>query len=163
MSDLSGERWQAEVDSRLARLELWADEAELADAVVGASQSTAGGGGTDYPDLDSWVADYMCATFSRPLGGEFRWCSKWREHREAVVRLDALWCSWKALSRDPSLGLSTWLHNFLDPQLIVLLSSRGTFSGCSSERNEPGAALCSRDALDHLLRTPVCPIVRPVN
>ncbi|MBC3763438.1 DUF4913 domain-containing protein [Quadrisphaera oryzae] len=136
MTDVHSERWQAEVDSRLARLELRADEAALTDASLGGRSSVAATGEQDYPDLDSWVHDYFCATFWRPLGGEFRWCSKWQEHREAVVRLDALWCSWKALRRDPALGLSTWFHNFLDPQLLVLLGARGPFVSCSPERHE---------------------------
>lgn len=136
MNSASSERWQAEVDARLARLELRADEAELADAGLGARPSTTPTDEDDYLDLDSWVHDYFCATFPRPLGGEFRWCSQWREHREAVVRLDALWCSWKALRRDPTLGLSTWLHNFLDPQLLVLLGARGPFVSCSPDRHE---------------------------
>lgn len=132
MTGASSDRWHVEVDSRLARLELWADEAELADA--GPSARPAGDDG--YPDLDSWVRDYFCATFSRPLGGEFRWCSQWQDHREAAVRLDALWCSWKALRRDPTLGMSTWLHNFLDPQMALLLGVRGPFSSCSPSRHE---------------------------
>lgn len=134
---MNNERWQAEVDARLARLELRADEAELADAGLGASaRADARGQDEDYPNLESWVRDYFCATFQRPLGGEFRWCSNWQEHREAVERLDALWCSWKALRRDPALGLSTWLQNFLDPQIAVLLAARGPFSQCSATRHE---------------------------
>lgn len=137
MTGGSGERWQAEVDARLARLELRADEAEVAVMGFNAGPGAAATDGEDYPDLDSWVRDYFCTTFSRPLGGEFRWCSQWQEHSEAVVRLDALWCSWKALRQDPALGLSTWLHNFLDPQLLVLLSARGPFAQCSTGRHEP--------------------------
>jgi len=138
MTGTSSERWQAEVDARLARLELRADEAELADAGLGARPSATATDEQDYPDLDIWVRDYFCATFQRPLGGEFRWCSQWREHREAVVRLDALWCSWKALRRDPALGISTWLHQFLDPQLGIVLGARGPFAQCSSARHEQG-------------------------
>lgn len=137
---MSTERWQAEVDSRLARLELRADEAELADTGLGARPSARPAGDDDYPDLDSWVRDYFCATFSRPLGGEHRWCSQWREHREAVLRLDALWSSWKALRRDPALGMSTWLHQCLDPQLLALLGPRGPFASCSGARHEPQGA-----------------------
>lgn len=136
MTGASSERWQTEVDARLARLELRADEAEVADAGLGARTSAATTDVQDYPDLDSWVRDYFCATFQRPLGGEFRWCSQWQEHREAVVRLDALWCSWKALRRDPALGMSTWFHQFLDPQLLVLLSARGPFVQCKPMSHE---------------------------
>lgn len=130
------ERWQAEVDARLARLELRADEADLADAHLRPRPDTATPVEEDYPDLDNWVQDYFCATFSRPLGGEFRWCSEWQQHREAVVRLEALWSSWKSLRRDKGLGLSTWFHNYLDPQLSVLLGVRGPFVQCSPTRHE---------------------------
>lgn len=133
---MSSERWQTEVEARLARLELRADEAELVDAGLGARPSTTPTDEDPYPTLDSWVQDYFCATFQRPLGGEFRWCSQWREHREAVVRLGALWCSWKALRRDPALGLSSWFHNFLDPQLSIIMGSKGPFVQCSSTRHE---------------------------
>ncbi|PWJ52659.1 protein of unknown function [Quadrisphaera granulorum] len=133
---MSSERWQAEVDSRLARLELQADEAELAYEGLSVRPSAAGSDETDYANLDDWVNGYFCATFSRPLGGEFRWCSQWREHREAVVRLEALWCSWRALRRDPALGMATWLHQFLDPQITMLMAPRGTFAHCSITKHE---------------------------
>lgn len=136
MTAVGSNRWQAEVDARLARLELRADEAELADAGFDAARRGGPVPAEEYPDLDAWVRDYFCATFSRPLGGEFRWCAQWREHREAVLRLEALWCSWNALRRDPALGMSTWFHQFLDPQLGILLGARGPFSQCSSTRHE---------------------------
>lgn len=136
MTSTSSERWQAEVDARLARLELRADEVELADAGLGAHSGATATGKQDYPDLESWVREYFYVTFQRPLGGESRWCSQWPEHREAVVRLDALWCSWKSLRRDQELGLSTWFHNFLDPQLNIILSARGPFAQCSPDRHE---------------------------
>ncbi|WP_375541505.1 DUF4913 domain-containing protein [Quadrisphaera sp. INWT6] len=133
---MGNERWAAEVDSRLARLELLADEAELADAHLGSRPGAAVTDEKAYPDLDSWVRDYFCTTFVRPLGGEYRWCVRWPEHREAVLRLDALWSSWNALTRDPHLGMSTWLHQFLDPQLTILLAPRGPFVSCSARRYE---------------------------
>jgi len=145
MTGVSNERWQREVEARLARLELRADEGELVDAGLGGRPSATVTGDDDYPSLDRWVRDYFCATLSRPLGGEFRWCSQWREHREAVVRLDALWCSWRALRRDPALGMSTWFHNFLDPQLTTLLSARGPFSACSLNRHEKETSLEDRN------------------
>ena len=145
MTGASSERWQAEVDARLARLELRADEAELTDGGLGAHLSTMPTDEDRYPNLDSWVQDYFCATFQRPLGGEFRWCSQWREHREAVVRLDALWCSWKALRRDPAVGMSTWFHQFLDPQLGALLAARGPFAQCSPRGHEAGGCLGSAE------------------
>lgn len=136
MTGGSGERWQVEVDARLTRLELRADEAELAGAGLGLQMNAAGTSKEEYPDLESWVSDYFRAVFSRPLGGEFRWCENWREHREAVIRLDALWQSWKSFRYAPSGGMATWLQHFLDPQLVTLLGVHGPFAGCSASRHE---------------------------
>ncbi|MGQ7298038.1 DUF4913 domain-containing protein [Quadrisphaera sp. KR29] len=135
MAGMRSERWYGEVDSRLARLELRADEAELVNLGVDNGTRARTIDEKDYPNLDTWVHDYFCATFFRPLGGEFRWCSQWRAHREAVVRLEALWRSWRALSRDPSLGISTWLQQFLDPQLLIILGPRGPFASCNEKRH----------------------------
>lgn len=145
MTGASSERWQAEVDARLARLELQGDELDLVKSGFGAELKGEPSTGERYPDLDSWVQNYFCITFSRPLGGEFRWCSRWQEHREAVMRLEALWSSWRALRSDPALGLATWLHQFLDPQLPILLSASGPFRACSTTRHEIGVSMLGID------------------
>jgi Domain of unknown function (DUF4913) len=88
-----------------------------------------------HPSVEAWVEDYFCAVFARPVGGEIRWCLQWRDHPEAVTRLEALWRSWEALRLDPNLGVATWLTNYLDPQLAALLSRSGTFARCTSDRH----------------------------
>src|SRR4051812_29699078 len=50
-----------------------------------------------YRSLDAWVNDYFTVVFARAVGGEMRWCSQWRDHREALTRLEALWRSWETL------------------------------------------------------------------
>ena len=72
-----------------------------------------------YDELDTWVEEYFLPTFRRPIGGEYRWCSRWQEHPEALTRLEALWRSWEALRLDPNLGIATWLTAYLDPLLAV--------------------------------------------
>ena len=84
-----------------------------------------------YARLEDWVEQYFLPTFRRPIGGEIRWCDEWREHAEAVTRLEALWRSWEVLRLDPNLGIATWLTTYLDPLLVVLLSRAGPFAHCS--------------------------------
>jgi hypothetical protein len=90
-----------------------------------------------YKTLDDWVRGYFLPTFSRPIGGEIRWCDEWREHAEAITRLEALWRSWEHLRLEPALGMATWLTNHLDPQLAAIHSRSGTFAQCQPERHAP--------------------------
>lgn len=94
-----------------------------------------------YDSVDDWVGEYFAPTFGRPIGGEIRWCAQWREHAEAIGRLEALWRSWEALRLNPALGMVTWLTSYLDLQLPVLLSRAGPFSQCTVDRHEPAPAL----------------------
>lgn len=88
-----------------------------------------------YTRLDDWVEQYFLPTFRRPIGGELRWCAQWQEHAEAITRLEALWRSWETLRLDPNLGIATWLTNYLDPLLAVLLSRSGPFAQCTPDRH----------------------------
>jgi len=94
-----------------------------------------------YDTLDDWVCEYFAPTFSRPIGGELRWCAQWGEHAEAVTRLEALWRSWESLRLEPALGMATWLTQHLDPQLAALLGRSGTFSQCQPDRHGQPTAL----------------------
>lgn len=129
-------------DARLAELE--AVVAQLRGEVLDLSAALAQGGGVlgaqkavepVYDSLDAWVENYFCIVFARTVGGEIRWCAHWRDHPEAVTRLEALWRCWEALRLDPNLGLSTWLTSFADPQLAQLLSRLGPFAQCTNERH----------------------------
>lgn len=98
------------------------------------------GQGQDVPEpafatLDDWVEQFFTIVFTRPIGGTIRWCTHWRDHPEAVLRIEALWRSWETLRLDPNLGIATWLVNYLDPQLAVLLSASGTFHACTADRH----------------------------
>ena len=85
--------------------------------------------------LDEWARDYFAPTFTRPIGGEIRWCAQWAEHAEAVTRLEALWRTWETLRLDPAIGMATWLTSYLDPLLTALLSRSGTFAQCQPDRH----------------------------
>lgn len=133
-----------ELEAQIARLS--GDLADLAAALTAP--------GTDdrptvddpvpvYPTLTDWVEQYFCVNFARSIGGETRWCPRWAEHPEAVIRLEALWRSWETLRLDANLGIATWLTSFLDPQLTGLMSRSGPFNACNSSQHQPLPTLIS--------------------
>jgi hypothetical protein len=90
-----------------------------------------------FSTLEDWVTSFFLPTFRRQFGGELRWCTRWHDHPEALLRLEALWRSWEALRLDPTLGIATWLTNYADPQLAALLHRSGTFASCTPDRHLP--------------------------
>ena len=88
-----------------------------------------------YHSVEDWVTCHFLPMFRRPLGGEYRWCTQWWRHAEAITRLTALWHSWEALRLQPGTGMATWLRDHLDHQLPVLLGRTGPFSMCSEDEH----------------------------
>jgi hypothetical protein len=88
-----------------------------------------------FANLEDWVSGFFQPTFRRQFGGEHRWCTRWQEHPEALLRLEALWRSWESLRLDPTLGMATWLTNYADPQLAALTQRTGTFANCTLDRH----------------------------
>jgi hypothetical protein len=97
-----------------------------------------------YPDLNAFVSDFIACIYERPLPNSRRtWCPKWWRHDEAVYRLQALWMSWEHMRvNDGPVGAATWLVNYADPIMSVLLDVEGAFKGCSVETGH-------RDARPH--------------
>lgn len=89
-----------------------------------------------YASMDEWVDQYFLVAFARAIGGELRWCPEWRQHPEAVIRLEALWRSWETMRADPNLGIASWLVSYLDPLLSALLARQGTFASCTPQRHD---------------------------
>ena len=118
------------------------------DAAGRTGDGAVGVGRTYYPTVEAWVNGYFVHCYVRPLGGEWRWCPRWWDHAEAITRLEALWRSWEALTRDPSLGMAAWLVQHLDQQLPLLMGNRGPFARCSEDRHEPAKPLRSEPAPD---------------
>jgi hypothetical protein len=112
---------------------------ELADSPAGSSDAEAEFT-PQFPDLESWVSQFFVLTFGR-TGGEVRWCERWWDHPEAVLRLDALWRTWEAAALDPVYGVADWLHDYLDPGLSVLLGPAGPFAGCREGTHAEPSAL----------------------
>lgn len=120
---------------------LRAEVADLAGLVAPEIADVATGFGADtvtvpvFTSVEDWVDQYWSVVFVRPVGGSVRWCEEWREHPEAVLRLEALWRSWETLRLDANLGMATWLTSFADAQVSALTSAAGTFASCSPVRH----------------------------
>lgn len=135
---------EVRVDELAAQVaQLTSELADVSAAVFSGPPSSAPATASEsmYDTLDDWVREYFAPTFTRPIGGEIRWCAQWGEHAEAVTRLEALWRSWESLRLDPALGMATWLTHHLDPQLSALLSRSGTFAQCQPDRHGAPVAL----------------------
>jgi hypothetical protein len=110
------------------------------DTAVSAANATAPGddGGEPaelcYPDLTTFVEAFWVPMFSRPIGGEFRWCTHWWDHVEAVLRLEALWRAFEHLRLDPQTGIAVWLRDHVDHQLPRLMAPTGPFARCAPDR-----------------------------
>lgn len=125
----------AEVIARVNRLELRVDDLDQLFPLP-AQTSTPGDAEEDGEALGAWVGSFFAVTFARSTGGEHRWCPRWAEHPEAVFRLQALHRAQLMLRAESQMGDATWLRDYLDPQLGVLLSARGPFALCSRDRHD---------------------------
>ncbi len=109
------------------------EEKDLAidDQVPGQDESPA----LLYPDLPSFVSEYLAPIYARSLEGRRRvWCGQSWAHSDAIARLDALWQAWEYLRLDPTLGLSTWWLHYADPHMRELFDPDGPFKGCGRDR-----------------------------
>jgi hypothetical protein len=126
-----------ELTARLARLETTVDALGTAATALVDNQP-AEAGEPYFPDLPSFVEQFVVPTFARPLGGEFRWCTHWWDHIEAVLRLEALWRSWESLRLDPNTGMAVWLRDHADHQIPRIMASTGPFARCQPDRPDRG-------------------------
>lgn len=105
-----------------------------------------------FPHAVAWVEGWFLPTFRRKAGGSnSRWCAQWWAHTEALVRLEALGCSWEVLRLDPGTGMSVWLRDHLDQQLAQLMNADGPFAQCAPDRHEPLPPLASQPAPEAVL------------
>lgn len=107
-------------------------------------------------ELAGWVQDWLLPTFRRmPGGARGRWCLRWWDHPEAVVRLAALHCSYRELLAGGGTGPGVWLRDHLDPALERLLGNEGPFVTCSTDpiRHDPLEPLPARPVPAHLADT----------
>ncbi len=105
-------------------------------------------------ELAGWVQDWLLPTFRRmPGGARGRWCLRWWDHPEAVLRLSALHCSYRELLAAGGTGPGVWLRDHLDPALERLLGNEGPFATCSTDpiRHDPLEPLPSQPVPAELL------------
>jgi len=97
-----------------------------------------------FPDVQSWVTNWLSQVVTQRPERDTAWCPSWWEHLEGVRRLDALWRSWEHLRLDGTTGMSVWLRDHRDPHLGFLLDrSVSPFVHCSPEEGHsaPPASL----------------------
>jgi len=88
-----------------------------------------------YSDVEEYVTKRFLPMFPRVLGGEFRWCSHWWEHAEAISLLTGLWHSWEVMRLEPGIGIVAWYRDFLYPLLPMLMGPNGPFAMCSEHEH----------------------------
>lgn len=97
--------------------------------------TVAGEPGPHFVDLPTFVTDYVATTWIRETG-PVHWCPQWWRHREAQVRLEALWRAYEEARVAPSASArTTFLRVELDYHLTVLTSASGPFWGCDFRRD----------------------------
>ncbi|SPT53474.1 Uncharacterised protein [Actinomyces bovis] len=88
-----------------------------------------------FPTLNDFVTGLIALIYERATSTATTWCPKWWMHDEAVLRLTALWQAWEEMHvNEQPLATAKWLVYYADPIMGQLLSSEGTFKGCSVER-----------------------------
>lgn len=111
-------------------------EAEF-QAMTGETPAPAGDGAEEvenhFPNVYVFVQDFLVKVHARPVRAQlpWHWCSQWRDHPEAVSRLEALWKAFEVLRRDPGTGAATWWRDYADPTMAALSDAAGTFAKCS--------------------------------
>lgn len=100
------------------------------------------------PGLDDWVHGWLCPHTERSTGTRYRWCVRWPEHPEALMRLETMHLDYARALRDPKLGLAAFLRNSLDHHLPRLMAADGPFAGCDRDRHEEPARLPAAPGLD---------------
>jgi len=79
-----------------------------------------------YEFYEGIVAPILRDRHIDPRSG-LRWCKRWWDYPEAMMRLDALWRSYEHLRQDPATGISVWFRDHFDVHMAVLTSQHGPF------------------------------------
>jgi hypothetical protein len=85
-------------------------------------------------DLTAWVDGWLLPRLERPVstggGAGIYWCSHWRDHPEAVARLEALRDAWTETTVGTAGALAAWWVEKADPTLRLVLAADGPFTRC---------------------------------
>ena len=124
---------QAELESAQDHAAALQDRLDLtADGATAPAQAS---GGTEQ-DLADWVDDVLAHLIEVRTGAATRWCPRWQEHPEAVLRLTAIRQDYDDCLTNPQLGVSGWLRTSVDHHLPRLTAGQGPFSGCTAADHE---------------------------
>ena len=91
--------------------------------------------------LEQWVDDEFAHLVEIRTGAATRWCLRWSEHPEAVLRLTAIREDYDNCLGNPQLGISGWLRTSVDHHLPRLTDGQGPFFGCATHDPEPPPVL----------------------
>ena len=91
--------------------------------------------------VGEWVDDVLAHLVEIRTGAATRWCPRWQEHPEAVLRLTAIRADYDNCLANPQLGISGWLRTSVDHHLPKLTAGQGPFSGCTATDHEPPPTL----------------------
>ncbi|MGB6245191.1 DUF4913 domain-containing protein [Gordonia sp. (in: high G+C Gram-positive bacteria)] len=134
-----------EAEERVAKAER---DVALAREVVRSAageQSVAEAEEPPAPEFNSvyeFVEDHLSILYERKwrhAGNQRVWCPQWWAHPEAVSRLESVWRAFESLRLDPTLGMSVWWRDHVDPHMTVLSDPDGPFTGCSAECHDPAS------------------------
>nr|BFE59545.1 hypothetical protein GCM10020063_040710 [Dactylosporangium thailandense] len=86
--------------------------------------------------LSIWVEKLLIPVYAQEVTSSAPWCSRWRDHPEAIAYLHGLWLAWQDRTGPGAdmTGPVTWHRDFLQPTMDALRSPNGPFAGC-----KPGA------------------------
>lgn len=90
-------------------------------------------GKDEYATLDEFVNEWLSVAYARQIRdvNDTVWCPDWREHKEAVLRLTAMWRAFNHLRGDVKLGVSSWWTEHADRHMVKLFDPTGPFKYCS--------------------------------
>jgi hypothetical protein len=100
-----------------------------------------------YPDTASWVVEWLCPRMEREITRTVEWCPRWRDHPEAVERLDALWEAWEFGRIGGGSWKSAWWLTHADRHLPRLCHpDTGPFGHCHTRHRRDTKAWSSEPA-----------------
>jgi len=132
------------------------DEPSGSDAVLaaidgGIGQALKADPEPEFSSVYEFFEDHLSLLYARKwehAGKTRAWCPRWFEHAEAVSRLEAVWRAYESLRLDPTLGMSVWWRDHLDPHMNALTNPEGPFEGCTTHEHRPRTTSMPYERLD---------------
>ena len=112
-----------------------------------APAASAGPGVTIHPaytTVEEWVDGWLSRHIEKDPSTRFRWCTRWREHPEALLRLEVMFSEYGRALADPRIGMGNFIRSGLDHHVPRLLAADGPFASCDPGHHEHAACLPTR-------------------